>query len=411
MHIAIPTETYADERRVALVPAAVPALTKLGMTVSVQRGAGLAAGYTDEEYEQRGATLVDDRVTLLSKADIVCQVRCLGANPDRGPDDLAHLKPGAVLIGHADPLIAHEANKTCAERGLTLLALELVPRITRAQAMDVLSSQANLVGYKAVLMAADALGKTFPMMMTAAGTLKPAKVFIVGVGVAGLQAIATAKRLGAVVSAIDVRPETKEQVESLGAKFIEPPETASGEGGYAAELTDDQKRKQQELMADTVAESDVVVTTAAIPGKRSPVLITDDVVARMKPGSVIVDLAAERGGNVQTTEPGRVIKKHGVTVIGTNNIPSYVAADASAMYSGNVVKLMQELVNKEGEFVLDPVENEIAAGILVCRDGEVVNPQVRGLMGLPELEQPEPVTRDPEPDDLAKPQAAEGSDS
>ncbi|MCG8619475.1 MAG: NAD(P)(+) transhydrogenase (Re/Si-specific) subunit alpha, partial [Desulfobacterales bacterium] len=260
MKVAITTETYPGEKRVALVPASVPLLVKLGLDVHIQSGAGLKAGFTDEQYSQKGATVTADRTALLADADIVCQVRAYGANPDRGADDLSLCKPGAIIIGHADPLLAHSQNQATAEAGHTLLAMELVPRITRAQAMDALSSQANLAGYKAVLMAADASGKIMPMMMTAAGTLKPAKAFIVGAGVAGLQAIATAKRLGAIVSAIDVRPEVKEQIESLGAKFVEPPEAASGEGGYAKEQTEEQKQKQQELMADTVAESDIVIT-------------------------------------------------------------------------------------------------------------------------------------------------------
>ena len=406
MKVAVTTETFPGENRVALVPSAVPPLIKLGLDVHIQSGAGRPAGFTDNQYQQKGATVVDSRSELLADADIVCQVRAFGANPDLGSDDLSLCKAGAVLIGHADPLLAHSQTQATADANLTLLAMELVPRITRAQSMDALSSQANLAGYKAVLMAADASGKIMPMMMTAAGTLKPAKAFIVGAGVAGLQAIATAKRLGAVVSAIDVRPETKEQVESLGAKFVEPPESASGEGGYAKEQTDEQKQKQQQLMTDTVAESDIVITTAAIPGRPSPRLITEDMVQRMQPGSVIVDLASERGGNVECTVPDQVVTKHGVTIIGTNNVPSLVATDCSVMYAGNIVKLLQELFDKEGNLQLD-TDNEITAGILVCKDGQILQPMVRERMGLEPLAQPEP---DPQPEPETT-EPTEGSDT
>jgi NAD(P) transhydrogenase subunit alpha len=409
MIVGIPRETFESERRVALTPAAVAALKKIGLDVQVQAGAGEPAGFPDQQYREQGATVVDDRTALFAGAEVIAQVRTPGANPRAGVDDLPHLKPEHVLLGHAEPLTAHEQTKGVADTGATLLALELVPRITRAQSMDVLSSQANLGGYKAVLLAADALGKIFPMMMTAAGTLKPARVFVIGAGVAGLQAIATAKRLGAVVSATDVRPATKQQVESLGGHFVFLEELMTeGEGGYATELTPEQQEKQRELVADAVANSDVVITTAAIPGHKAPVLVTADTVTRMRPGSVIVDMAADHGGNCELTKADHVIEQHGVQIIGTTNLPSLVATDASAMYSGNVVKLLTHLVD-DGKIELD-ISDEITAGIVVTRGGEVVHPRVRAAMGLPPLE---PVIAgggsDPEgdSDSSAKPQAAD----
>jgi len=386
MIVGIPKEMFAGEKRVAMVPGQTPTLTKLGLEIHVEAGAGEAAGFTDEQYTQRGATIVGSRAELFAEADIVAQVRTFGANPDAGGADLEHLKRGQIVIGHAEPLTAHEQNKQVCEKGATLLAMELIPRITRAQAMDALSSQANLAGYMTVLLASTHLPKIFPMMMTAAGTLKPAKVFVVGAGVAGLQAIATARRLGAVVTAIDVRPETKEQVESLGARFVMPPDVASGEGGYAKELTPEQKQKQQEMMADAIAESDIVITTAAVPGRKAPVLVTEAMVRRMAPRSVVVDMAAERGGNCELTESGEVAVKHGVTIVGTTNLPSLLAFDASTMYAGNIVKLLQHLV-KDGKIELD-FEDAITAGVTLCHDGEVRHPQVREMMGLPAMLKP-----------------------
>jgi NAD(P) transhydrogenase subunit alpha len=386
MIVGIPKETFAGEKRVAMVPGQTPTLTRLGLEVQVESGAGEAAGFTDEQYTQRGATIAGSRSELFAQADIVAQVRTFGANPDAGGADLEHLKRGQIVIGHAEPLTAHEQNKQVCEKGATLLAMELIPRITRAQAMDALSSQANLAGYMTVLLASTHLPKIFPMMMTAAGTLKPAKVFVVGAGVAGLQAIATARRLGAVVTAIDVRPETKEQVESLGARFVMPPDVASGEGGYAKELTPEQKQKQQEMMADAIAESDIVITTAAVPGRQAPVLVTEAMVRRMAPRSVVVDMAAERGGNCELTESGEVAVKHGVTIVGTTNLPSLLAFDASTMYAGNIVKLLQHLV-KDGKIELD-FEDEITAGVTLCHDGEVRHPQVREMTGLPAMLKP-----------------------
>ncbi|MFA7235240.1 MAG: Re/Si-specific NAD(P)(+) transhydrogenase subunit alpha [Phycisphaeraceae bacterium] len=381
MIVGICRETCDGERRVALTPASLTPLIKAGLKIQVQAGAGDEAGFPDSEYQAKGATVVADRAQLIQQADVLVQVRAYGANPDRGFDDLQHMKAGQVVIGHAEPLLAHEQTKAMAARGVSLLAMELIPRTTRAQAMDALSSQANLAGYRAVLIGQDHLPKIFPMMMTAAGTLKPAKVFIIGAGVAGLQAIATAKRLGAAVSATDVRPATKEQVESLGGKFVMVPEAmAEGEGGYAKELTPEQQAKQKALVADVVADSDVVITTALIPGRPAPKLITEDMVKRMAPRSVIVDMAAERGGNCELTEPGKTVVKHGVTLVGHLHIASDVAYDASTMYAGNVVKLIQHLIGKTQEIQWN-LEDEITRGVLVTRDGQVVHERVKQAMG------------------------------
>lgn len=380
MIVGICRETCDGERRVALTPASLAPLIKAGLKIQVEAGAGDEAGFPDSEYQAKGATVVTDRAQLIQQADVLVQVRAYGANPERGFDDLQHMKAGQVVIGLAEPLLAHEQTQAMAARGVALLAMELIPRTTRAQAMDVLSSQANLAGYRAVLIGQDHLPKIFPMMMTAAGTLKAAKVFIIGAGVAGLQAIATAKRLGAAVSATDVRPATKEQVESLGGKFVMVPEAmAEGEGGYAKELTPEQQAKQKELVAHVVAESDVVITTALIPGRPAPKLITAEMVKRMAPRSVIVDMAAERGGNCELTEPGKVVVKHGVTIVGHLHIASDVAYDASTMYAGNVVKLIQHLIGKTQEIQWN-LADEITKGVLVTKDGQVVHERVKQTM-------------------------------
>jgi NAD(P) transhydrogenase subunit alpha len=382
MIIAVPKETAEGERRVALVPAAAAALKKAGHEIRVERGAGIASGFIDDEYERIGATMYDNRAALLSEAETIVQVKAAGANSTNGTHDLGPLHTGQTVIGFAEPLTSHDATRALAERGAALIAMELIPRITRAQAMDALSSQANLAGYKAVVKAADLIGQAFPMFITAAGTIQPAKVFIVGAGVAGLQAIATAKRLGASVSAIDVRPEVKEQVESLGARFVMPPVQASGEGGYAKELTDEQKAQQQQMMADTVADSDVVITTALIPGRPAPRLVTAAMVQRMRPGSVVIDLGAERGGNVEGTIAGQVTDKNGVLLVGAVNTASEVAHDASSMYAGNIVKLIQHLTGKSSQQIQWNMEDPIIAGALVCKDGQIVHPQVKKAMGL-----------------------------
>lgn len=378
MIAGIPKETFPNERRVALVPAHIAALKKAGLSVVVETGAGQAAGYPDQEYQEKGAELLKDRKEVFGRSDIILQVRGLGANPEMGKKDLPLLKPDQILIGFHDPLTSPQAVESLAKQKVTAFALELVPRITRAQGMDALSSMANLAGYKAVLLAADHLPKIFPMMMTAAGTIVASKVFIVGVGVAGLQAIATARRLGAVVQAYDIRPAVKEQVQSLGARFVEMElEAAASEdkGGYAKQMDEEFYRKQRELMTRVVAESDVVITTAAVPGKKAPILVTEDMVKAMRPNSVIVDLAAERGGNCELTEPGKVVVKHQVTIIGNDNLPSEVPFNASQAYSKNTANFLGLLV-KEGKITLN-LEDEIIRESLITRGGEIVNARLK----------------------------------
>ncbi len=380
MKVAVVRESFPGERRVALVPGVVPALTKLGLEVLVEAGAGLAAGITDAQFAEKGARIVGSRAEALA-ADALLQVRSLGCNPEAGKADLPALRPGQIVIGMCEPLWNPAAAAALADRRVTLLALELIPRITRAQSMDVLSSQATVAGYRAVLLAATTLGKMFPLMTTAAGTLTPAKVFIVGAGVAGLQAIATARRLGAVVSAYDVRPVVKEQVQSLGAKFVEMQlETAAaeGQGGYAAAMDEAFYRRQRELMTRVVAENDVVITTAAIPGKKAPVLITREMVEGMAPGSVVVDIA-ERGGNCDLTKPGETIDHGGVTILGPANLPADVPFHASQMFAKNMATYLAHLV-KDGQFQFD-LADEITRETLVTRDGQVVHPRVKAALG------------------------------
>ena len=381
MVVGIPAETFPGERRVATVPAVVPALTKAGLDVLLEPGAGAAAGFPDADYVEKGAALAADRAHLFATADTVLQVRALGANPDAGRADLELMRPGQVVVGLSEPLGAPAAARDLAGRGVTAFSMELIPRITRAQSMDALSSMATIAGYKAVLVAAEALPRMFPMMMTAAGTVTPARVFVVGAGVAGLQAIASARRLGAKVEAYDVRPAVKEQVESLGASFVDLPlDTAGSEdaGGYAKAQDEAFYARQREMMGRVVAGSDVVITTALIPGRPAPVLVTDEMVAGMTPGSVVVDLAAERGGNVEPSRPDEVVTAHGVTVLGPTNLPSTVPYHASQMYARNVSALLLHLV-RDGAVALDP-DDEITAGTLVSRDGEVVHPRVRELL-------------------------------
>jgi NAD(P) transhydrogenase subunit alpha len=386
MNIGVPTETHAGERRVALIPAAVAPLTKLGAQVLVQAGAGASAGFPDADYADKGAQIVPSRHELFAQADIVTQVRTAGANPTLGPDDVPLLRASQLVIGFADPLTSHDATRQVASRRATLLALELVPRITRAQSMDALSSMGTIAGYKAVLLAAEHLPRMFPMMMTAAGTIAPARVFVIGAGVAGLQAIATARRLGAKVEAYDVRPAVKEQIESLGAKFVELPlETAGAEdkGGYAKAQDEAFYERQRALLKKVVAGSDVVITTAAVPGKKSPVLVTADMVAGMAPGSVIVDLAAERGGNCELTRADETVEASGVTILGFTNIAATVPYHASQMLSKNLVTLLQLMV-KDGKLTID-FGDEIVRESVVTQNGDVVHERVRQLMGLEPL--------------------------
>jgi H+-translocating NAD(P) transhydrogenase subunit alpha len=384
MKIGVVKETFPGERRVALIPDSLAMLTKAGHEVMVQSQAGVEAGYPDQAYQDKGAKIVADRAELFRSAGVIVQVRGLGANKTAGRDDLELLRPDQLIIGMLDPLGEPESARELAERKVRAFALELMPRITRAQTMDVLSSMATIAGYKAVIMAADTAPRMFPMYMTAAGTITAARVFVIGAGVAGLQAIAIARRLGAVVKAYDVRPAVKEQVESLGAKFVEMPlETADAEdkGGYAKEMGEDFLRKQRELMKSVVIESHVVVTTAAIPGRKSPVLVTSDMIEAMPPGSVIVDLAAERGGNCEGTRADEtVVTGNGVAILGPTNLPSTIPYHASQMYSRNVVTFLKELT-KDGQLALD-MENEIHRETLVTSGGEVVHKRLREMLGM-----------------------------
>jgi len=378
MRVGIPRETLPGETRVAVIPAGIPALIKAGLQVTIERDAGTAAGFPDAAYEAQGAE-VSSRADVLQSSDILLTVRA--ALPHNG------LRPGQVVIGFADPLGSPKAIQDVAPTGITLFSMELMPRITRAQSMDALSSMATIAGYKGVVLAADTLPRMFPMLMTAAGTISPARVFIVGAGVAGLQAIASARRLGAKVEAYDVRPAVKEQVQSLGAKFVELPlesTDAEDKGGYAKAQDEAFYRRQREMMLKVVAASDVVITTALIPGKRAPVLLTTEMVESMQPGSVVVDLAAERGGNCELTRPDEVVVHNGVTVIGPSNPAALVPYHASQMYSKNIITFLLHLLGKEGAKASAlPINqgDEITRETLLTQGGSVVHPRVRELLG------------------------------
>ena len=393
MQIGCPKETYPGERRVAIVPATITLFKKLGLSAVIEHGAGEAAGFPDASYTEQGATLAG-RQEIFASCDIIAAVRTPGANAVRGAEDIPSMRQGQLIIGFADPLTAASAAEAVAARGARLAAMELVPRITRAQSMDALSSMATIAGYKAVLLAASSLPRMFPMLNTAAGTVAAARVFVMGAGVAGLQAIATARRLGARVEAYDVRPAVKEQIHSLGARFVELPieaGDAQDAGGYARAQDETFYRRQRELLLKTIAASDVVITTAAIPGQRAPILVTAEMVAAMPPGSVIVDLAAERGGNCELTQPDETIVRHGVTIMGPTNIAASVPYHASQMYARNVATLVQHLVRREKgvdgkatgapALVLD-LADEITKEILVTNDGAVVHPRVRQPQGV-----------------------------
>ena len=382
MIVGVPKETYPGERRVAVVPGSIPSLKNMGFTVHVEKGAGLEAGFTDAVYEDQGAVMTG-REDIFGKSDVILQIRAVGTNPETDESDLKALKKDAIVIGLIDALSNKEAVESLASKNVKSFALELVPRITRAQSMDVLSSQANIAGYKAALVAAENLPRMFPMMMTAAGTITPAKVFVVGAGVAGLQAIATCNRLGAVVSAYDVRPAVKEQVKSLGAKFVEfelDTEESEDKGGYAKEMDEEFYKKQREMMSKVLADTDAVITTAAIPGKKAPVLITKEMVEGMEYGSVIIDLAAESGGNCELTEAGKTVVKDGVTIIGLVNVPSTVPYHASQMYAKNITNLLQIMV--EEEKININLDDEIIKESLVTDGGSVVNERVKESLGL-----------------------------
>ncbi len=367
MIVAIPREAASNERRVALVPETVAKLKTAGVTVRVARGAGIAAAFPDELYSQAGASLEDTPASLISGADVVVTV----GKP--APDVLAAMRPGTIAVGFFNPLGDAAYVQTLAQAGVTALAMEMIPRITRAQSMDALSSQSNIAGYKAVLLAASTLPKFFPMLTTAAGTIPPAKALILGAGVAGLQAIATARRLGAVVSGYDVRAAVREQVQSLGAAFLEFDlgESAEGSGGYAKELSPEQQERQRAWMVEQIGKNDVVITTALVPGRRAPILVSEAAVTAMKPGSVIVDLAAEAGGNCELTKAGEtVISPGGVNIIGAVNLPSTMPYNASQLYSRNVYALLSPFI-KDGAIALDP-DDDVIKGACIARDGRAL---------------------------------------
>ncbi len=383
MIVGVPVESGLDERRVALVPSVVPTLQKTGADALVERGAGARAGFADAAYEEQGARMAADREEVFASSDVLVRVRAFAADDP----DLALLREGQVVVGLLDPLGAPAAVQTLAERGVVAFALELLPRTTRAQSMDALTSMATVSGYKAVLLAASTMTKMYPLMMTAAGTITPARVLVVGAGVAGLQAIATARRLGAVVQAYDVRPAAREQVESLGARFVAlelETDSAEGAGGYAQAMDEEFYRRQRELMTSLVAESDAVITTAAVPGSRAPVLITEDAVRAMRPGSIVVDLAAATGGNCEFTRPGETVNVNGVTVAGPTDLAATIPYDASQMYARNVTAFLGGLL-EDGAVRLN-LEDEILRETLLTRGGEVVHPRVRDLLGLSLLE-------------------------
>ena len=381
MIVGVVKETFPGERRVALVPDIVPPLKKKGFEAVIETGAGLSAGYPDEAYEAKGATILGSRKEVFDKADIIAQVRTYGANPDEGKADLDLMREGQIVVGASEPLSRPDLMQEMAKKGINLFGLELIPRTTRAQSMDILSSMATVAGYRASLWGAEHLPKFFPMFMTAAGTVAPSKVFILGAGVAGLQAIATAKRLGAIVSAYDVRPAVKEECESLGAKFVEMElESGEGEGGYAAQKDEAFYEKQRQLMLKVVADSDVVITTAAVPGRKAPILVTEEMVKGMAPGSVIIDLAAERGGNCELTKVDEIVEAHGVKIVGPSNVPSTLPFHASQMYSKNVFNFLVNMLTKvrgeEPKFDLEQ-EDDIIEGTWTTKGGEVVHAMVK----------------------------------
>src|SRR5580693_4570408 len=386
MIVGVPRESFPGERRVALVPAAIPNLTKAGLEVMVEAGAGIAAGYPDPDYAAKGAKIAASRAEVFRAADIVVQILCYGSNDKTGKADVPLFRNGQVLIGFLRPLGSLETIRELAATGVTSFSIELMPRSTRAQSMDALSSMATICGYKAVVLAADTLPRIFPMLTTAAGTITPGRVLVIGAGVAGLQAIATARRLGAVTSAYDLRPAAKEQVQSLGGRFVELPieaKDAEDARGYAKAQGEDFYRRQRELLGKVVAQNDVVITAAVIPGKKSPLLVTADMVKGMAPGSVIVDLAAERGGNCELTQPGEEVVVHGVTIIGRFNLASSVPYHASQMYSRNVSAFLMHMV-KDGKLRLDTTD-EIIRETLLTHSGEVVSKRVREFFSLPAL--------------------------
>jgi len=380
--VGVPRETFPGERRVALTPRSVDALGKLGASVILEQSAGVDAGFPDQQYVARSAR-IGTRAEVFEQSDIVVQVRAFGANPVEGSADLPLLRAGQLVIGFGEPLSAAEETAALARTGVSFFAMELMPRITRAQSMDTLSSMATIAGYRGALLAAEALPKIFPMLMTAAGTITAARVLVLGAGVAGLQAIATARRLGAVVSAYDVRSAVKEQIESLGAKFVVldlPTSGAEGQGGYAKAMDEDFYRRQRAALTDIIREQDVLITTAAVPGKKAPILVTAEMAGAMAPGSVIVDIAAERGGNCELTRPGETVAHQGISILGPLNLASTAPYHASQMYGSNIASFLKLMV-KNGELNVNR-EDEIIRETLVTHRGEVVNPRVAELVGV-----------------------------
>jgi len=383
MIVGVPKEIFPGERRVALAPLVLPTLAKAGLEVVIEAGAGAKAGYPDPEYAAKGAKILPNRAEVFQQADIITQVLCHGSNDQTGKADLPLFRRDQALVGFLRPLGSIETIQEIASTGVTAFAVELMPRITRAQSMDALSSMATICGYKAVLLGADTLGRFFPMLTTAAGTISPARVFVIGAGVAGLQAIATARRLGAVASAYDLRPAVKEQVQSLGGRFVELPieaTDAQDARGYARAQDENFYRRQRELLGNVVAESNVVIPAAVVPGKKPPILVTREMVERMAPGSVIVDLAAERGGNCEVTKPGEVVVYHDVTIIGYINLASFVPYHASQMYARNLTAFLTHLV-KNGKLQLN-LDDEITRDTLLTRGGQIVNAMVQDFFSL-----------------------------
>jgi NAD(P) transhydrogenase subunit alpha len=384
MNIGVPREILPGERRVAIVPEVAGRLVKAGSTVAVETGAGESAGFSDDDYRAAGATVAPTAAAALAEADVVLKVRRPTFNSALGRHEVDFIRPGALLIALLDPRGDQDGLRTIAKRGVTAVSMELVPRITRAQMMDALSSQSTVAGYKAALLAANTVGRFFPLLMTAAGTIRPAKVLVIGAGVAGLQAIATAHRLGAVVEAFDTRPVVREQVQSLGAKFVELPvsaDEAQDAGGYAKELAEEHIAREKQLIHEHAAAADAVITTALVPGRRAPVLITADTVRAMRAGSAIIDLAAEQGGNCELSQPGKTVVEHGVTIVAPLNLPSQLAYDASQMYARNVAALLKHF-SPNGTVELD-FNDEITKAVVVTAQGEMRLAPPPGVSGPP----------------------------
>ena len=380
MVIAIPKEILPGENRVSIVPDIASKLIKKGFSVNVETGAGMRAGFTDEQYVKAGAKVLNSTEELYSSADIVLKVQRPAENPGTGKHELELMKEGTLLIALLYTLHYPEIAKKCAEFGINAISMDAVPRTTLAQKMDALSSQANIAGYKSVIMAANELGKIFPLMMTAAGTIQPARVVIMGAGVAGLQALGTAKRLGAIVEVSDIRPSAKEEVESLGGRFIEveTDEDMQDEGGYAKEASEEFLKKQKELIFKHVSNADIVITTALVPGKKAPILVTEEMVKQMRPGSVVLDMAVEFGGNCEISESGKTITKHNVIIIGEPNLPGLVPVNSSSVYAKNIQALLEH-ISKEGNVELN-LEDEIVAGCLISHKGEVIQERTKSLI-------------------------------